>query len=92
MVPKLVDEIAGAYSSFYFHVGNSNVKKSAMYVALGLFAIMAILVMLKRLDLTDPGVLTLWTVLAGSFTFLLGKNQEGEVRYRRRKRGLSDEE
>lgn len=83
---RTVDETAGTIASFGFHPWNSNPKKVAMYIALGLFVIMVVQVLRKQLDLTDPGILTLWTFFTGIFTFLLGKNQEGEVRHRRRAR------
>lgn len=85
------DEIDGLVRSFGYHPWNSNVKKTAMYVTLALFSFLAVRVTLQQVDLSDPGILTLWTLLASSFTFLLGKNQEGEVRHRRRQRGDPEE-
>lgn len=72
------DELRALGRTFKFTDGNSREEKMALWVAMGLFAIGAVGVLFGFVDLSDPGVASLWTLLVGVMSFLWGDARRKE--------------
>ena len=64
---------------FYFHPGNSNAQKVALYVAIGVWGLGALGVLLGVVTLDTPDKVTVFTTLTGVMTYLFGRTHGKEV-------------